>query len=113
MVNRGAIMLKYKEPFIKWANDADPVKDGSDISLEMANQDKTVYLVSDQAAEHLEGWIRENFTALFEAELDGWYTDEALWPKKRDLKTFNEWFAVECHSLILDTVGGRIFDDEM
>ena len=30
-----------------------------------------------------------------------------------DHKTFKEWFEVECHSLIMDTVGGEIFDDEI
>ena len=53
-----------------------------------------------------------NYEALFENELEGWYTDESLWPKKRDLKLFREWFNVECHTVIEDTVGLPIEDDE-
>jgi hypothetical protein len=113
MVNRGAVLVKYKEPFIKWVNEADPIKEGSEMTLEMANDDRTVYLISDRDAENIEVWIRKNYSTLFEDELEGWYSDEALWPKKRDFKTFSEWFAVECHSLVLDTVGGQIFDDEI
>ena len=78
-----------------------------------ANEERTVYLISDGDAENIDRWIRENHVVLFESELEGWYTDESLWPKKRDLKTFNEWFEVECHSVVLDTVGGQIFDDEV
>ena len=113
MVNRAAVLLRYKDPIVKWINEADPYEDSSEVSLAIANEDRTVYLVSDGEAENIDRWIRANYSVLFESELEGWYTDERLWPKKRDLKTFKEWFEVECHSLVLDTVGGQIFDDEI
>ena len=31
-----------------------------------------------------------------------WYTDESLWPKKRTLKMFREWFAIEYRSMVWD-----------
>jgi hypothetical protein len=113
MVNRGAVILRYKEPFIKWINDADPVKHKSEITMSQVNQDRTVYLISDGDAENIEKWIRKNYASLFEEELAGWYTDEALWPQKRDYNTFMKWVEVECHSVINDTVGGEIYDDEL
>ena len=61
--------------------------------------------------EALEEWIKMNYEALFENDLQGWYTDESLWPKKRDLKLFREWFDVECHTVVEDTVGVPIEDD--
>ena len=72
-----------------------------------------MYLIKDGDAENVDTWIRENHIALFESELEDWYTDETLWPKNRDYKTFKEWFEVECHSVIMDTVGGEIYDDEI
>ncbi len=57
--------------------------------------------------------ISENYETLFKNELEGWYTDESSWPQKRDYKTFNEWFDVECHSVILDLVGDEIVDNEL
>ena len=57
--------------------------------------------------------ISENYETLFKNELEGWYTDENSWPQKRDYKTFNEWFDVECHSVILDLVGDEIVDNEL
>ena len=87
MINRAAVILKYKTPAVKWVNDAD--------TPDIFNQ-----------------WIKKNFKAFFENELEGWYTDERLWPKKRNLKLFYEWFEVECHSVIVDTVDLPIEDDE-
>ena len=112
MVNRGAVILRYKAPFIQWINEVDPLEDSSKITMSNANQERTVYLVTDADAENVKDWICENHVSLFEDELYEWYTDEALWPKNRDYKTFNEWLEVECHSVVLDTVGGEIYDDE-
>jgi len=116
MINRAAVILKYKAPAVAWINEADPYDVDPGITLDSANDDRAVYLIKDEDGESpavLEEWIALNYAALFESELDGWYTDEKLWPVNRDLSLFNEWFEVECHSLVLDTVGEPIVDDEV
>ena len=113
MINRADVILKYKAPFIQWVNDADPYKDNPGITLESENKDCTVYLILEDDAENLEEWISFNFEQLFESEIEDWYTDESLWPKNRNRKLFDEWFDVECHSVLIDTVDGKIIDDEI
>ena len=113
MINRAAVILKYKAPFIQWVNDADPYKDNPGITLESENKDCTVYLILEEDAEKLEEWISLNFEQLFESEIEDWYTDESLWPKNRNRKLFDEWIDVECHSVLIDTVDGKIIDDEI
>jgi len=113
MINRAAVILKYKAPFIQWVNDADPYKDNPGITLESENKDCTVYLILEEDAEKLEEWISLNFEQLFESEIEDWYTDESLWPKNRNRKLVDEWFDVECHSVLIDTVDGEIIDDEI
>ena len=34
------------------------------------------------------------------------------WPKKRDLKTFREWFAIELHSVVEDLCDYEIIKDD-
>ena len=114
MINRAAIILKYKAPAVRWINDADPYCEDPGITLDPLNNERTVYLISDEEAdssETIERWVRRNFKVLFESELEGWYTDPSLWPKKRTLKMFQEWFDVEYHTVLVDTAGGEIFDD--
>jgi hypothetical protein len=116
MINRTAVILKCKEPAVQWINDADPYHDDPQISLESANQERTVYLISDHDADDdkaLARWIKLNCGNLFEAELEGWYTDESLWPQNRTFKLFQDWFEVECHTVIEDTVGMPIEDDDI
>ena len=115
MINRGAILLRYREPMVRWINEADPYDDDPGITQETLQQERTVYLISEEDADGsdaVEKWVKSNFRALFENELEGWYTDPDLWPKKRTLNVFREWFEVECHSVIVDTVRGAILDDE-
>ncbi len=115
MINRAAVVLKYKKEAVKWINSADPIKNNKELTLEDVNDDRTIYLISDgeiDGSEDVEFWVNENYQALFESELESWYTDEKLWPKNRDLKLFKKWFSVELHTIIVDTVGEPIFDDE-
>lgn len=113
MLNRTALLLRYKEPAIRWINEADPVEDSMVITGEHVNTERTVYLISDDGenGETQQAWIKRNFRQLFETELEGWYTDPNLWPKRLTLTLFHEWFETEFNSVIIDTVDGPIFDD--
>jgi hypothetical protein len=112
MLNRTVLILRYKEPALRWINENDP--DSPPMTLEEVNDDKTVYLVADDAAdspEQIRRWLKKNFRFVFESELEGWYTDEDMWPAELTLKLFEEWFDAEFHGVILDTVDGPLEDD--
>ena len=77
MTNRATVILKYKEPAIRWIVEADPV-DGNlgGVTVDSFNEEKTVYLISDgdgDTSEALERWIKRKYKTLFEEELEGWY----------------------------------------
>ena len=112
MINRAAVILKYKEPFIKWLTEVDPGDEDPGITMAEANDDSTVYLISEEDGENLDEWIALNYKTLFESELEDWYADASLWPKKRTEKMFHEWFEIDCHTAIYDTVDAPIVEDE-
>lgn len=112
MVNRAALILKAKKPFVQWINESAPSKTTPAVSLAEINEDRTVYLIDDLEVENLEEWIELNCANLFESELEDWSTDEANWPPNRDMKLFKRWFAVECHTVLVDAGIGPIVDDE-
>ncbi len=116
MINRAALILKYKAPAIKWINDADPYQDNPGITIESVNKERTVYLLRDDVAETpemLDEWLKLNCEVLFEKELEGWYTDPELWPKNITYSLFKKWFDPECHTVVEDTVGDPIIDDDI
>jgi hypothetical protein len=89
LLNRAALLLRYKEPAVRWINEADPDPAGKEVTLEDANSERPVYLISDEDAESSDAvrhWVETNFRALFESELEGWYTDPELWPNEISLE---------------------------
>ena len=116
MINRAAIILRYKQKAVQWINEADPTVEEPGITVEDANNDSTIYLISDKDAEDatdVERWLKDNYEALFEAELASWYNDKGLWPKKRTYNLFQEWFSIECHTVIEDTVDEPLVDEDI
>jgi len=51
MINRSAIILKNKDPAVKWINEADPYDADPSITIESVNTDRTVYLIGNEDAD--------------------------------------------------------------
>ena len=70
-------------------------------------EEGTVYLITETDADP-EKWLRRNFGALFEHELDAWYMDRAFWPKDHSFKVFKKVFNVRFCSIVMDPGKGSI-----
>jgi len=115
LINRAALLLRYKAPVVRWINEADPDSSDGPTTIGDVNDERTVYLIDDSAAEDpigMERWLERNYEALFEMELEGWYTDAALWPQDRTYRLFREWFEPELNTVIIDTCSHELFDDD-
>lgn len=114
MLNRAALLLRYKQPFIEWINATDQSPRSSPATLaEVNGQERTVYLIEVEDEKELERWLTHHHREVFEEELNGWYIDPALWPEDRSLKVFRDWCTFELHSVVLDFGGSPIEDDEL
>ena len=106
-VDRSVAVIKPKQPFADWLNGV-PDND-MELSLDSLRADCTVILIPEfDEPEEGVSHIDDIAQRLFEMELATWYEDKSLWPTDRSLKTFWEWFDVEIHSMVIDTV-----DDEL
>jgi hypothetical protein len=112
MLNRAALILRYKQPFVDWINAADPSPTSHSLTLAEVNQEHTVYLVEVEDEDELARWLARHHKELFEQELNGWYTDPALWPRDRSLTTLEEWCSFELHTVVVDTGEAPLEDDE-
>ena len=45
MLNRAALILRYKQTFVDWINAADPTPTSHTLTLAEVNQEHTVYMV--------------------------------------------------------------------
>jgi hypothetical protein len=113
MINRGLIIIRFKQPFVDWVNEADPYPgSGTRMSIEQVNDDSPAFLIHDYASEEFGNWLEECYELLFEQILEEWYVDPALWPQDRTLKLFKAWCDVEVHSMVVDMVDGPLEDDD-
>ena len=114
MLNRAALILRYKQPFVDWINAVDPGPTAHVLTLSEVNQEeRTVYLVEAEDQEDLAKWLTHHHQEVFETELWGWYTDPKLWPPDRSLKVLEEWCSFELHTVVLDFGDSVLEDDEV
>jgi hypothetical protein len=97
VLNRSAITITLKKPFIDWNNALFP-----DLPMDenMLGESKT-YLINelhDNAGDVIKKYYKE----IFEIELEGICIDEDEWPPKRNFKLFNEWFSYEISDWVMD-----------
>ncbi len=112
MLNRAALILRYKQPFVDWINGVDPSPQSHPLTLAEVNEEHTVYLVEVEDEDELAEWLVGHHQELFEEELNGWYMDPGLWPRVRSLKMLREWCSFELHTVVVDTGGSPIEDNE-
>jgi len=107
LLNRSALVVKPKEPFLIWLNEADPTS--HELALEDLAREPTIYLIPEcETGEELRDVLQELCEEIFIDQLDGWYRDEATWPKDRSFKIFSHWFDFEHHSILMDLCDERL-----
>jgi hypothetical protein len=118
-INRSVIFMIPKQPLLDWVIAADPGPPIS-ITLEELQSEVDGFLVSQENIETTEDaqrWVYRRWEMFFDRFLEEWYTDETLWPKKRTLKMFKEWFDIRYHSMLWDLVDEPIereaWDEDM
>lgn len=108
MLNRYALIVRPKQPYLDWASSLDDSGLAPD-----PDDEQTVYLVpSFDDGTEAERVLKKVFAEVFERELEAWHTDEDAWPKNRSLVVFKEWFHIEFHSIVEDLCGYELTDDE-
>jgi len=112
MLNRNLLVVRLKQPFVDWVNEADPYPEGTRMTLEEVNEDLPAFLIHDYACESQEEWLAQNYQPLFEELLEQWYVDETLWPQDLTLELFEAWCEVRIHDMIFDLVDEPLIDDD-
>jgi hypothetical protein len=108
LVNCAAVMLEPAQAYLEWAREFPEAL--PDLTLEELGEEGTVYLIPETDADP-ENWLRRNYVAIFENELDAWYRDRAFWPKDRSFKAFKNFFRMRFCSMVLDLGRGPIEKD--
>ena len=100
MVNRSAAVIKPKQPFVDWLNS---IPDSEKLTLKQVSKESMIVLIPEfDHQKQVDEYLRQNFTKIFENQLEGWCLDESQYPKKQDWSLFQEWFDLELCSEVFD-----------
>jgi hypothetical protein len=99
-LNRSAVIVTPKQPFLDWIHAADPTS----LALTLDDlEEPTIYLLPDcEDDADLRAHVKNYSDTIFEDQLDGWYRERSGWPADRDFETFCLWFEYRAHTLVLD-----------
>lgn len=111
-INREAVIIKPKQPFLDWVN-SDP-KAKEKLTLKDISQENSILLIPEfDYEEDSINYIKERYSYIFEFELEGWMVNKKLWPQNRTWQMFQEWFDVQINSEVFDLVEEDIEKEEM
>jgi hypothetical protein len=100
-LNRSAIVVKPRQPFLDWLHVADPTS--RTLTLRELVQEPTVYLIPEcDTNEDVADFLRELCEDIFIEQLAGWFTDTTTWPQDRSFDVFCRWFDFQRHSMLVD-----------
>jgi hypothetical protein len=109
-VERAVLLVKLKQPYLDWTRS---LPGPGEFTLESLNEENHAYLIPEHdTPDDFEEIMRDLYEEIFEIELNGWCTDDTLWPKKRDYTTFKQWFGLEVHSIVLDPYEDEIEEEK-
>ncbi len=107
-VNRTALVVRPKQPYIDWADSFD---DGGP-KYDPDHHQAKVFLIDEvEDTRDIKKVVRRCWQAIFEEEINSWMRDPDVWPQRRTLKVFLEWFEVEVCDVVLDLGRGPIDHD--
>lgn len=100
-LNRSAIVVQPKRPFLDWLHRADPAS--RSLTLQELVRESTIYLIPecDTNAE-VDEVLRELCEEIFIEQLAGWFNDRTTWPQNRCFEVFCRWFDFQHHSMLMD-----------
>ncbi len=101
-IDRMALILRAKEPFIEWLK---TIADDDTLSEDTFASDPTIVLIPViEDDEELGEYIAENCLKWLEYEFASWCAEEGQWPEDISLEAFEEYFSLHIHSLVIDNV---------
>ena len=97
-INRCAVGIGPRQPLIDWVRQ---VSGDHDVRWG-ANEDGLYLLPAYEDDLEAIVVLEESYEQIFEAELQSWCRDPALWPNPRTFALFREWFEFRFYELVDD-----------
>ncbi len=106
-INRAALIVRPKQPYVDWANSVDDGAPRAD--LRELREAPSLYLI--ETIDYLDDFaelVVAYWEWIFKEQLNGWMRDPGLWPEELTREMFLEWFDCELSTMIWDMLKTKI-----
>lgn len=113
-INRSVVIVRPKKPFLDWLSSVEKALGGGLSEIDLT-EEGAAFLIPDEDiidAKEAQRYIESKWRDIFEQFLFDWLIDDTLWPKKRTLKMFREWFDLVYAPMAWDLVKKPLEIDE-
>lgn len=113
-INRSVVIVRPKQPFLDWLSSVEKALGGRVSQIDLT-EEGAAFLIPDEDiidAKEARRYIEKKWREIFEQFLFDWFIDDTLWPKKRTLKMFREWFDLIYAPMAWDLVKKPLEIDE-
>ena len=113
-INRSVVIVRPKQPFLDWLTSVEKALGGRVSQIDLT-EEGAAFLIPDEDiidAKEARRYIEKKWREIFEQFLFDWFIEDTLWPKKRTLKMFREWFDLIYAPMAWDLVKKPLEIDE-
>ena len=108
MLNRSAVVVRYREAFRDWLRSIGVEEEEFD-----DHYSKSVYLIGEcEYPEDREEVLQESSSAIFYEEVSGWHLDPEQYPDFNDFALFKNWFEIEYFDMVSDALDEPLIKSE-
>ena len=99
-VNRSAVVITPKQPFLDWLHSNDPSTSGTTLD---DLREPTLYLLPDcEDDQAVAVYLRDYCSNIFRDQLDNWYVQRSTWPPDMGFIVFCHWFEYRVYTVLRD-----------
>ena len=112
LLNRSAIVVVPKQPFLDWLRGVDAAN--TELTLDDLAAEPTIYLLpAYDSEEAMTEYLSEVYADIFEEELNGWHSDDSVWPRDPAFEMFCLWFDYRFHPMLVDVCDEPLAEEEV
>lgn len=114
IINRSVVIIRPKQPLLDWIASVDKKLEVASMSIDVT-EEGNAFLIPDEDiidAKEARRYIEKRWQQIFEQFLFEWVIEDSLWPQKRTLKIFREWFELIYAPMAWDLVDAPLEIEE-
>ena len=109
MINRIAAVVTPRASYLSWARS---LYEAGAPQIDDVPAEDLAFVFLLEEIENTDRLLRRHWAWIFEEILSSWCADRKLWPRKRTLAMFQDWFEIRLVDLVFDLANKPLIHED-